>query len=156
MLLKGGPGGGMKGFLVRRLLMAIPVLWGATALIFIIMNVLPGSIAEVILGGQGGEAGILTPWSKTQLEKELGLDRPLYVQYLSWLGKAVRGDLGVSLWTGKPVASEVMNRLMMTVQLAFLAVLIGALIGIPVGIITAIKQDRWPDYALRLTTITLL
>ena len=146
----------MKGFLVRRLIMAIPVLWGATALIFIIMNVLPGSIAEVILGGQGGEAGILTPWSKLQLEKELGLDRPLYLQYLSWLGHALRGDMGVSLWTGKSVASEVTNRLLMTVQLALLSVLIGALVGVPIGIITAIKQDRWPDYTLRLMTIMLL
>ncbi len=145
----------MRGFLVRRLLLAIPILWGATALIFILLNVMPGSIAEVIMGGSD-EAGILTPYTKEQLEKELGLDRPLYVQYFSWLGHVLRGDLGTSLYTGKPVGREMMSRLAVTMQLAFLSVVIGVLVGVPVGILSAIKQDRWPDYTLRVFTIMLL
>ncbi len=144
----------MSAFVVRRLLLGIPTLWGAVTLIFLIMNVLPGDIVQEMLGGEGG--GILMPYNAEVLRKELGLDRPLYVQYFSYVGNVLQGHFGTSLWTGRDVFKEVITRLPITLQIAVMGVLFGLIAGLPIGIVSAIKQDKWPDYLLRGFAILFL
>ncbi|MDP2948567.1 MAG: ABC transporter permease [Chloroflexota bacterium] len=145
----------MAAYVARRLLLAIPTIWGATTLVFLVINVLPGDVASLILQGTSGE-GILMPYNLEVLRKELGLDRPMYVQYFSWLGHVVTGNFGTSLWTGRDVFKEVIMRLPITLQIAFMGIFFGFVVGLPIGIISAIKQDKWPDYILRGFAILFL
>ncbi len=145
----------MRQFVLRRLMLGILIIWGATALVFILMNIIPGDIARRILG-DSSEGGILTPYTLEQLRKEMGLDRPLFVQYFDWLGGVFTGSLGKSLVTQESVAKEILGRLPVTAQLAFMAVAMGVLIGIPIGIISALLQDSLPDYLLRGGSILFL
>ena len=136
----------MRDYILRRLLWAIPTLWGAVTIIFLLMNVLPGDIAMTILGSEGGAA---SPEQLEHLREQLGLNRPLYVQYFSWLAGLVRGDLGTSLWTGQPVSYEIGIRLPYTMSLVVYSLLISIVVAIPVGVFSAIKQDSALDYGLR-------
>jgi peptide/nickel transport system permease protein len=142
-------------YIARRLLIAIPTLLGATIVAFIILRVLPGDVAEMILRGESGE-GAAFPWTIEQLREELGLNRPLYVQYFDWVGHILIGDFGESLWTGRSVGGEILHRLPLTAQLAIMAELFALLWGIPIGILSAIRQDTWLDYGLRFWSIFFL
>jgi len=136
----------LKAYIFRRLLWAIPILLGAATIIFLLMNVLPGDVAVAILGAEGGP---IDPEELEALRQELGLNRPLYEQYFSWIGGLVRGDLGMSLWTGRPVVDMITHRLPYTTALVILSVLLSAITAIPIGIVAAIRQDSWLDYTLR-------
>jgi peptide/nickel transport system permease protein len=141
----------MRDYLIRRLLLIIPTLFGALTLIFFIMNILPGDVALMILGedtGQGSAADL------ARLRAQLGLDRPLYVQYLSWLWGVLQLDFGISLWTGVPVFTEIWVRLPVTLTLIVFSVCFSMVLAIPIGIIAALKQDSWIDYGLRVFTIS--
>ncbi len=144
----------MRTFLVRRLLLAIPTLIGASLLIFLIMRVLPGDVVLMILGagGEGNPYGINVP-DVERLRALLHLDRPPYEQYALWLWDVVRGDLGTSLRSQAPIATEVAQRLPVTLELAFLALLVSLLIAIPVGVVSALRQDSAADYVGRLFAI---
>lgn len=141
----------MTRVIAIRLLWAIPTLLGILTAIFLVMNVLPGDIALVIAGG--GEQSAANPQVLARVRQELGLDRPLYVQYLSWMWGLVRLDLGVSLWTHQPVIQAIVVRLPYTVGLLLLASFISAILTTVVGIISAVKRDTWIDYGLRVFTI---
>jgi len=141
--------------MLRRALVAVPTLIGATVFAFLLLRVLPGDVAEMILRGESGE-GAAMPWTIEQLQKELGLDRPLVVQYFTWIGDIARGEFGVSLWTGRSVGGEILHRLPLTFQLALMAELMGLMIGIPLGIISAVRQDTLVDYGLRFWSIFFL
>lgn len=136
----------MRAYIIRRLLWAVPILFGAITLVFFLLNVLPGDIATIILGG---EEGIVNPEQVEMLREQLGLNRPLYEQYFSWLSGVVRLDFGTSLWTGRTVVSELALRLPYTTALVVLSVLISIITAIPIGIISALRQDSWLDYTLR-------
>jgi len=144
----------VRTFLVRRLLLAIPTLIGASLLIFLIMRVLPGDVVLMILGagGEGNPYGINVP-DVERLRALLHLDRPPYEQYALWLWDVVRGDLGTSLRSQAPIATEVAQRLPVTLELAFLALLVSLLIAIPVGVVSALRQDSAADYVGRLFAI---
>jgi peptide/nickel transport system permease protein len=90
---------------------------------------------------------------RAKLEQMLGLDQPFYWQYVSYIGKVFRGDLGVSFWTREPVLEEILRRLPVSVELALLAMVCGLLIGLPTGIVSAIRQDGWLDYVFRTSAI---
>jgi len=141
----------MRDYLIRRLLFMIPTLFGALTLIFFIMNILPGDVALMILGEATGQA---SPEALAHLREQLGLNRPLYVQYLAWLWGVVQLDFGTSLWTGVPVFEEIWVRLPITLTLIVFSILLSMVLAVPIGIIAALRQDSVVDYGLRLFTIS--
>jgi len=111
------------------------------------MHAIPGSVADIMLDIQA------TPESKAALEKKLGLDKPIYVQYLKWAGNVVQGNFGDSLRTGRAVGGEILRRMPITIQLTVYAMLISLVIAIPLGIASAVKQNTWFDHILRPLSI---
>jgi len=132
------------------LLWALPTLIGAMTIVFLLMRVLPGDVVLVILGEESGQ---IDPVQYEAMRTELGLNRPLWEQYFSWIGNFFQGDMGVSLWTGAEVWDEIMVRLPYSLSLIFMSVLISILVAVPVGVISAIKQDSIFDYGLRIFAI---
>ena len=129
----------------------IPTLVGAALVIFLLMNIIPGDIALLIIGGDQG--GDINPQELAKLRIHLGLDRPLYVQFLAWLWGIVRLDFGTSLWTGAPIIEEIMIRLPLSLEVAIAATLISTGLAIPLGTLAAIRQDTWVDYVVRVVSI---
>jgi peptide/nickel transport system permease protein len=129
----------------------IPTLIGAALLIFLLMNIIPGDVALLIIGGDQG--GDINPHELAKLRTQLGLDRPLYEQFLAWLWGVMRLDFGKSLWTGAPILEEIMIRLPLTLEIAIFATIISTIIAIPLGTLAAIRQDTWVDYAVRVFSI---
>ena len=138
----------MRKYIIRRLLLFIPTLAGVSIAIFLLLRVIPGDVAEVILAGPGGE-GSYTPQEVEDLRERLGLNRPLYLQYVHWVSDLVRGDLGASFATRRPIAQELKRQFPVTLQLTLLTMVVVCLIAIPVGVLAAVKQDSVVDYALR-------
>jgi peptide/nickel transport system permease protein len=135
-------------FLLRRLLLTVPVLLGVATLVFSLIHLIPGDPAQVMLGDAA------SPEDVTALRHRLGLDRPLYAQYGAFLGGAVRGDLGTSLRTEEPVVSAIAERMPATFELAFASMVIALLVAIPLGIAAAAHAGSGVDHAA--TTIALL
>ena len=130
----------MLRLLARRLTIAVPVLFGVTILVFLILHLLPGDPAQILLFGSRP-----TPQQIAQLRSQLGLDQPLPVQYLLYLGRLAHGDLGQSFITNRPVAEEIAQRLPDTLELTFAAMLVAVLIGMPVGILGGVRPGSWAD-----------
>ena len=141
----------MWQYIAKRLLLMIPTLVGAALIVFLLMNIVPGDIALLIIGGDQG--GDIDPHELAKLRENLGLNRPLYVQFLSWLWDVVRLDFGTSLWTGAPVIEELRIRFPLTFEIAIAATIISTLIAIPLGTLAAIRQDTWIDYFVRVISI---
>ena len=137
----------MAQYILRRLVLLLPTLVLVTILVFSIIRLLPGNIVVLMLSEQGYTS------DRAQLERMLGLDRPFYQQYLTYIGQVVQGDLGVSFWTREPVLDEIVQRLPVSIELAVLAMLFGLLIALPTGIIAAVRQDSWLDYLFRSLAI---
>ena len=140
----------MRQYLIRRILLMIPTLLGVAIVIFLLMRVVPGDIVELKYAGEGASI------SKETLQKErelLGLDKPLWYQFGGWLWGLMRGNFGVSMWTGRPITHEVAIRFELTLQLAIMAMIISVILGIPLGMIAALKQDTWADYSVRVFSI---
>jgi peptide/nickel transport system permease protein len=137
-------------YLVNRLLLIVPTLLGVAVLIFFMLRVVPGDIVEVKLRGDGGN-----PTQETvELErKRLGLDRPLHVQFKDWMVGLVTLDLGISMWTERPVTEEIALRLELSLQVAFMATIVAILIALPLGTLSALLRDTWVDYVIRVITI---
>lgn len=144
----------MQAYLARRILLFLPTLIVASLAVFIMMRVVPGDVAEVILAGSG--EGSLT-WQKGQLEslrEELGLNDPLPVQYGKWAWSLVNGEFGGrSLVDKTPLSHMLAQRAPVTLLLTVYATLAAIVVSIPLGIVAAIYQDRWPDYLVRVVTI---
>lgn len=132
----------MGRYILRRLLAIIPVLLGISVIVFALVHLVPGDVVSVLLGPTA------TPEARDALRKIFGLDKPLVVQYFVWLGDVLRGDFGDSLRTGQPVLSSILDRFSVTLELTGLAMVVALLIGIPAGIIGAIKQYSKLDYAV--------
>ena len=142
----------MRAYLIRRLLLIIPTVLVVSLVLFYIFRLLPGDIVINFLT-DGGRVQ-LDREQYAQMRAELGLDRPLFNQYLSWLWDMVRLNGGTSLLTGEPVFKDIARRLPVTAELAGLSLLIAFAIAIPVGVIGAIKQDSIWDYAVRTFSIS--
>jgi peptide/nickel transport system permease protein len=140
----------MRTYILKRLLLIVPTLLGAAALVFVIMRVIPGDVALLILGGDSGQ---IDQKQLTAMRQQLGLDQPLLVQFGTWLWGIVRFDFGHSLWTGQPVAQELLIRLPLSLQLALFATIVSVIIAIPLGMLAAVRQDTWVDYAVRIFSI---
>jgi peptide/nickel transport system permease protein len=141
----------MNTYIAKRLLLVVPTLIGAAALVFLIMRVVPGDVALLILGGDDG--GQIDPAQLAAMRRQLGLDQPLWVQFGAWLWGIARFDFGKSLWTGQPVIEELLIRLPLSLELALAATVVSVLIAIPLGMISAIRQDTWLDYVVRIISI---
>ena len=145
----------MQSLIVRRLLIAIPTLVGATILVFVVMRVIPGDIAYALLAGEEGAAQV-DPEALADLRRELGTDRPLHVQYVDWVAGLLQGSLGDSMLNRLPVAGEIARRLPITLEIALLSVAIGFGAGLPLGIISALRRDTWADLIARIASILFL
>ncbi len=139
----------MFRYIVRRLLIAVPTILGVTLLIFLAMRVIPGDPLAMI-SAEGQSTRVLSEDEKAAARRSLGLDRPLHVQYLDWLGDVARGELGYSFWTKEPIREQVVRRGPISAEIALLAVLISWLIGVPVGLVSAIRRNSWLDNLSRL------
>ena len=140
----------MTKYVVKRLLLMIPTLVGVAVLVFFLMRVVPGDVVELRFAGESSFA------SKENLDKErarLGLDKPLWKQFFDWMGGIARLDFGVSMWTGAPIIEEIRLRFALSLQLAIMSTLIAVLLAIPLGVLAALKQDTWVDYAVRIFSI---
>jgi peptide/nickel transport system permease protein len=132
----------------------IPILIGISIIVFLIMRMLPGDVAAMILmgGGEDSTSGVSAE-AVAELREQLGLNAPLWKQYIDWMWGIVRLDAGVSLWTQKPVFDEIFSRLPLTLELAVMGLLLSLVIAIPVGVISALKQNSWVDYLFRSFSI---
>ncbi|MFW5981237.1 MAG: nickel ABC transporter permease [bacterium] len=129
----------MTKYILKRILMLIPVLIGVSIIIFLILHLSPGDPATVMLGPRATQAEI------TQLRENMGLNKPLPVQYLTFITNAIKGDFGRSIRTNNPVISEIMSRLPNTIQLSLAGILFSIIIGFPLGVLAAVKQNSFTD-----------
>lgn len=143
----------MLNYIIRRLLALLPILFGISVVVFLIMRMLPGDVAAMILGGDEEGGGAVSAEALEALREQLGLNEPLIVQYFNWIGGLLRLDAGNSLWSGRPVFVEIGERIPLTIELALIAVGISMLIAVPIGVYSAIKQDTWVDYLMRSVSI---
>jgi peptide/nickel transport system permease protein len=141
----------MTRYLLRRLIATVPVLVGVSFIVFVIMRVAPGDVAQMLLSGESGSTA--SPQELHQLRQQLGLDRPYHVQYVAFLAGLVRLDPGKSLWTSEPIMVELGRRAPITLELALLAVVISWLIALPTGVLSAVFQDTWIDYVFRVVSV---
>jgi len=130
----------MIGYIARRLLGAIPVLWGVATLVFVVMRLLPGDPAALMLSEAGGSAEAISA-----LQDELGFDEPLLVQYGQYLLRLPQGDLGVSLFSHRPVVTIIAEQLPSTIALAAAAMFVAVCLGIILGLIAAARHNTWLD-----------
>jgi peptide/nickel transport system permease protein len=140
----------MYQYIAKRVLLVIPTLIGAAALVFILMRLIPGDICVIRLGSGGSS---FDPRAVTQCHQQLGLDRPLIVQFLSFVWGFFRFDFGISMWSGKPASVEILTRLPISLEIALLATIIAILIAVPLGTISALKQNTWIDVVVRTLAI---
>jgi peptide/nickel transport system permease protein len=140
----------LGAYLVRRFGLMLLTLFGISVIIFLLLRVAPGNIADVLFDA----AGYVDPAEKLNIERNLGLDRPLVVQYASWIGGLVRGDLGYSYVTDRPALAEILPRIPVTAEIAGLALLFAVLIGVPAGVVSAVRQNTGLDYALRIVGLS--
>lgn len=137
----------MTRYLVQRFISLIPMLVGVSILVFIAIRLVPG---DLITAQLGTEAGMLSDAQRASLEAYYGLDKPPVEQYFSWMGDVLRGDLGLSVRQGQPVLSLIFDRFPVTLELAILSVIIALLIGIPLGILSAIYRNSVLDIFARI------
>ena len=139
----------MRRYLVKRVLSLLLVLFGMSVLVFGAMRLLPGDVVDLMMGMQTSASGE----DRDALERRYGLDRPVVVQYLDWMGGLLQGDLGRSLRTQQPVSQELMRKLPVTVELTILSVALSVVIAIPLGVISAAKSNTVTDLLVRIVGV---
>ena len=140
----------MYRYILSRLLLAIPTLLGAAALVFVLMRLIPGDICVVRLGGGGGS---MNPQAVANCRAELGVDRSMAVQFVDFVVGFATGDLGRSMWSGKPVTEEIASRIWVSLEIAILATVVAVLLAVPLGTISALKQNSWIDHIVRTVAV---
>lgn len=134
---------------LQRLADLIVVLLGVSVLVFLMIRLIPGDAVAIMLGANSE----VTPEAMAALRARVGLDQPMVMQYVTWLAKVVTGDLGTSLWTGRPISGEIADHLAPTVELTVLALVIGVSLSVPVGCLMAVARGRASDVAMRVASI---
>src|SRR5215470_16507764 len=140
----------MYRYIASRLLLTIPPLIGAAALVFLLMRLIPGDICVVRLSAGGGS---VDPHAVAVCHAEIGLDRPRILQFVDFVWGFVRLDFGVSMWSGKPVVEEIAARLPVSLEIAVMATVVAIAIAIPLGTVSALKQNTWIDLMVRTVAI---
>src|SRR4051794_12733820 len=139
----------MLGFILRRISLVIPTFFGVTLLAFSLIHLIPGDPVETMSGERG-----MDPARRERLLHEFGLDRPLPVQYADYVWQVLHGDLGTSLTTHEPVMKEFLILFPATIELAFFAMLLSIFIGLPAGVLAAVKRNSVADYAVMGVSLT--
>ena len=142
----------MRGYIVQRLLLMVPTLVGVTLIVFLAARLAPVDTVNIILG----DTGIRDPEIKAQIRERLGLDRSIPEQYVRWAGGMLRGDFGSSWYTGESIRAELRNRLPVSLELGGLALLLSIGLAIPLGTLSAVKQDSWLDNLIRAVAVMFL
>lgn len=140
----------MGAYLTRRVLLMVLTLFGMSVLIFVMLRLVPGNIADILVDS----AGIADPKEKAKIAAELGLDRPIFDQYLQWIGGLARGDLGFAYVSERPALEEIAPRIPISAKLAGLALFYSVILGLPLGVISAVRQNSAIDYLLRLISLS--
>lgn len=144
----------MHQYVARRLLLFVPSLLGASILIFVLLRLVPGDIAEIIVYQAGAESASVQRQHVKEIRAELGLDRPIVVQYLAWVGNALRGDFGHSYIQQRPVTEILRERFPRSLELAFLTLVAAVVWAVPLGVVSAVRQNTWADYLVRVVAIS--
>ena len=140
----------MTKYLVKRFLLMLPTLLGVALVTFMLIRVIPGDVVELRYSGDRGAV------SQEVLDKErarIGLDKPVWQQFATWMWGVLRLDFGTSMWTGAPIWEEIKLRFALSLQVAIMATIVAVMLAIPLGVIAALKQDTWIDYAVRIFSI---
>ena len=140
----------MYRYIVKRLLLAVPTLVGAAALVFILMRLIPGDVCVIRLGSGGAHVSQV---AVDNCRASLGLNDPMIVQFFDFLGNYFTFNFGTSMWSGRPVAHEIAIRLPVSLQIALMATVIAILIAIPLGTISALRENTWLDHIVRMVAI---
>ena len=140
----------MLAYLIRRFALMLVTLFGVSIIIFVLLRLVPGNIADILFDA----SGMINPAEKAGIERQLGLDQPLVAQYLNWIGGLLHGDLGYSYVSEKPTLAEIAPRIPITAKLAGLALFFSIVIGLPLGVISAVKQNSTLDYVLRVVSLS--
>ena len=140
----------MTRYVVRRFIMMVPTLLGVAVLVFVLMRLLPGDIVEVRFAAEGGT---VSPDVLQQERGRLGLDRPMWRQFVDWMAGLARLDLGRSMWTGDAVTHEIAIRAQLSLEVAIIATIVAVTLAIPLGVVAALRQDTWIDYLVRIVSI---
>ena len=137
----------MTRYIVRRIIALVPILLGVSVLVFSLVRLIPGDPITVMLGEKARVEDI------ERAREQLGFNRPIYVQYVEWLGRVLRGDLGKSIFNRTAVMDELRQRLPATIEIVFVAMLIGWIVGIGVGIISAVRRNSWVDIGVMFASL---
>src|SRR6266852_5501780 len=140
----------MWKYLLKRFLLMFPTLIGVALVTFFLIRVIPGDVVELRLAGDRGAASD----AAIKMERErFGLDQPLWKQFGTWMVGVARLDFGTSMWTGSPIWDEIKLRFALSLQVAIMATIVAVVLAVPLGILAALKQDTWVDYAVRIFSI---
>ena len=137
-------------YIIKRVLLVIPTLIGAAALVFLLMRLIPGDVCVIRLGSSGGT---FDPKAVALCHQELGMNRPIWVQFFDFMWGIVRFDFGTSMWSGKPVTTEIWARLPVSLEIALLGSVLATVIAIPLGTLSALRQNSWLDVFVRVFAI---
>ena len=137
----------MLRYLIRRIILAIPILLAVFTLVFLVVRVIPGDPAEAALGDYASKEAV------EALRERMGLNEPILVQYFTFLGNMLRGDFGESLISGKPISEQIARVLPYTLQLTAASVLVGVILGVPMGLLTALNRNNIIDYIGRIISL---
>ena len=140
----------MGAYFVRRSLLMLLTLFGISVLIFVMLRLVPGNVTDIIFDS----AGFVNEKQKKNIERELGLDKPIVTQYVNWIGGLAKGDLGYAYVSEKPAIDEILPRIPVTLKLATLTLLFSVLFGVPLGVISAVRQNTALDYLLRVISLS--
>ena len=142
----------MRTYVIRRMLLFLPTLLGVSLIVFIILRIVPGDPAYIMLAGYEGD-GAFTQEELERVRRRLGLNDPIHIQYVKWIVSAVQLDFGDSFFTNRPIWEEVRPRLPLTFQFALMAIFLAIAFAVPMGVLSATRQDTWMDYSLRIFAI---
>lgn len=140
----------MYQYIAKRLLLVIPTLFGAAVLVFLLLRLIPGDICDMRLAGEGG---LVDEETLNTCRIAMGIDKSLWLQFVDFIWGFIRFDLGISMWTGQPISYEIGLRFHLSLQVAIMATVASIIIAIPLGTISAIKQNTWIDYFVRAFSI---
>src|SRR5581483_6929737 len=140
----------MYRYIAKRVFLVVPTMIGAAVLVFALMRLIPGDICVVRLGAGGSS---FDPRAVAICHHEIGLDKPIYLQFIDFVWGFCRLDFGISMWSGKPVSTEIAARLPISLEIALLATAVAITLAIPLGTISALKQNTWIDVVVRTFAI---
>ena len=140
----------MTKYLIKRFLLMLPTLLGVALVTFLLIRVIPGDVVEL---RYSGDRGAVSQEILDQERARIGLDKPVWQQFATWIWGVVRLDFGTSMWTGAPIWEEIKLRFALSLQVAIMATIVAVLLAIPLGVLAALKQDSWVDYAVRIFSI---